>query len=224
MPPSPSKSASPAAYPAGFQYLPGVFSTTEQTALLQQIRDILSHAPLFTPRMPRTGHPFSVAMSNCGPLGWVASKTEGYRYQSTHPETHKPWPPIPDVLIKLWQDVATYDTGQPAPPPEACLINWYGAKAKMGLHVDRDEDDFSAPVVSISLGDDAWFRIGGLTRRGPTARVLLRSGDVVVLGGEARKIYHGIDRICPDSSELIGGPGRFNLTLRRVTRPDATTD
>lgn len=195
----------------GFRYLPDRLSHEEQLALLDQIRAILKIAPLFQPVMPKTGKPFSVKMSNCGELGWV-SDIKGYRYQEVHPETGRPWPPIPDMLLKLWEEVADYPL-----PPQACLINWYEPSAKMGLHQDKDEKDFDAPVVSVSLGDTAVFRIGGLNRKDTTQSLKLKSGDVVVLGGEARLAYHGIDRILPQTSTLLERPGRINLTLRRVS-------
>ena len=197
---------------SGFQHVSGYLSTTEQADLLAEIREVLGESPLYVPTMPRSGKPFSVRMSNCGALGWVSSKDGGYRYQENHPETGRPWQPIPAQLLELWHEVAAY----PA-EPEACLINWYEPGAKLGQHVDADEEDNRAPVVSISLGDDAWFRVGGLTRKDPTERILLRSGDVTVLGGEARLAYHGIDRIIPGTSDLLGQPGRYNLTMRRVT-------
>jgi alkylated DNA repair protein (DNA oxidative demethylase) len=187
-----------------------------QELVLQAVRGILAVAPLYVPKMPRTGRPMSVRMTNCGPLGWVTSKDEGYRYQATHPETGRPWPPIPAIILAVWDEVADY----PA-PPEACLVNWYEPGAKLGLHVDSDEEVFEAPVVSISLGDDAWFRVGGPKRRDPTERVRLRSGDVIVMGSDARLIHHGVDRIVPGTCDLIGEPSRFNLTLRRVTSPTA---
>ena len=154
-------------------------------------------------------------MTNCGRLGWVSSKSGGYRYQLEHPETGKSWPKLPEIMLEIWQNVTEYGA-----EPEACLINWYGPKAKLGQHIDADEQDTQAPVVSVSLGDDAWFRIGGKTRKDKSERLLLKSGDVVVLGGEARLAYHGIDRIVPGTADLIGEPGRFNLTMRRVTLPD----
>ncbi len=187
-----------------------------QELVLQAVRGILAEAPLYVPKMPRTGRPMSVRMTNCGPLGWVTSKDEGYRYQATHLETGRPWPPIPAIILAVWDEVTDY----PA-PPEACLVNWYEPGAKLGLHVDSDEEVFDAPVVSISLGDDAWFRIGGPKRRDSTERVRLRSGDVIVMGDDARLIHHGVDRIVPGTCNLIGEPGRFNLTLRRVTPPTA---
>lgn len=198
----------------GFRHLPGFYDRSAQRRLLAAVQKVIAAAPLFQPRMPRTGQPFSVLMSNCGRLGWVSDKDGGYRYQARHPETGAVWPAMPRALTKLWQDVTDFSA-----LPEACLINWYPPGAKMGLHVDRDEADFSAPVVSVSLGDDAWFRIGGAKRRDPTQRVLLGSGDVVVLGGPARLAHHGIDRILPGTSDLLGKPGRINLTLRRVTLP-----
>lgn len=184
---------------------------------MREILGVLPAAPLFTPAMPRTGKPFSVRMSNCGPLGWVSDKEGGYRYQAEHPETGKSWPPIPHMLLDLWDEVADYGA-----PPEACLINVYGPSAKMGLHRDEDEEDFSAPVVSVSLGDTARFRIGGLARKDPTRSFDLKSGDVLILGGDARLSYHGVDRIKAGTSDLLGErfpqAARINLTLRRVNR------
>ena len=178
------------------------------------VSEVLGAAPAFTPRMPQTGKPFSVLMSNCGPLGWVSDKENGYRYQATHPETGEPWPDMPELLLGLWHRYSGY----PA-PPEACLINIYNTSARMGLHRDADEKDFAAPVVSISLGDDCRFRIGGATRRDPTRSFRLHSGDIVVLGGESRLAYHGVDRIYRDTAppdlRLPAGT-RINLTLRRV--------
>jgi alkylated DNA repair protein (DNA oxidative demethylase) len=193
------------------EYLDGA----AQAALLREIRRIIAEAPLFTPAMPRSGKEMSVRMTNCGALGWVTDKERGYRYQATHPATGKPWPPMPELLLDLWQEVAGY-----AAPPEACLINYYAGAAKMGLHQDRDEEDFAAPVLSVSLGDTAIFRVGGRARKDPTRAFELRSGDVVVLGGDDRLAFHGIDRILPNTSSLLAERGRFNLTLRRVTKPE----
>ncbi len=204
--------------PDGVFHIPGFLDSAAQRELLESIREIVATAPLYTPVMPRTGRPMSVRMTNCGSLGWVTDRERGYRYQETHPVTAKPWPEIPDQLLALWDEVAGY----PA-PPEACLVNFYDEKAKMGLHQDRDETDFSAPVVSISLGDDARFRIGQPTRGGRTTSIRLASGDVVVLGGEGRLCFHGVDRIYPDTSTLLKNGGRINLTLRRVTIPVADT-
>jgi len=197
----------------GLRVCPGYFDRAGQTELVGAVRAIFEAAPLYTPRMPKSGRPFTVRMSNCGPLGWVSDET-GYRYQPTHPETGRPWPPIPDALLALWGDLSGY-----AQPPQACLINYYGPSAKMGLHQDRDEADFDAPVISVSLGDTCLFRVGGEKRTGPTGAFRLNSGDVVVLGGRARLSFHGVDRIYPGTSRLLTEGGRLNLTLRRVTRP-----
>jgi DNA oxidative demethylase len=202
---------------AGLRIYPGYFDRDAQSELLAAIRAVLAAAPLCTPRMPKSGRPFSVRMSNCGPLGWISDE-RGYRYQPMHPTTGRLWPPIPERLVVLWREVARY-----AKPPEACLINFYDGAAKMGLHQDRDEADFDAPVVSISLGDDCLFRVGGEHRRDPTTSIRLRSGDVLVLGGAARLAFHGVDRIYAGTSSLLGHGGRINLTLRRVTG-HATTD
>ena len=205
--------------PVALQIAPGVFHYPDyldrdgQHALLDELREVLRAAPLFTPRMPRTDKPFSVRMTNCGPLGWV-SDAEGYRYQARHPETGRPWPPIPQRVLAAWRELAP-----DSPQPEACLVNMYDASARMGLHQDRDEQEFSAPVVSLSLGNDAVFRIGGTTRNAPTRSFRLRSGDAMSLGGPARLAYHGVDRIVAGTSTLLAKGGRINLTLRRVTKP-----
>ena len=198
----------------GFIVLAGYYDAGRQQKLLATLRALLQEAPLFTPRMPKSDRPFTVRMSNCGSLGWVSDKN-GYRYAPAHPETGRPWPPLPDALLRLWDSVADYPH-----PPEACLINFYGPAAKMGLHQDRDEADFAAPVVSLSLGDSCLFRIGGLKRGEPTRSFRLNSGDVLVLGGQARLAFHGVDRIYPGTSTLLAEGGRINLTMRRVTRPD----
>ena len=152
-------------------------------------------------------------MSNCGPLGWLSDRS-GYRYSPIHPLTGEPWPAIPAPVLELWR--AT--TGA-AYPPEACLINYYGPTAKLGLHRDQDEAAKEAPILSISLGDTALFRLGGPERKDPTRSVKLASGDLVVLSGPSRHWYHGVDRILPGTSQLLPEGGRFNLTLRRVTPP-----
>ena len=197
----------------GFRHLPAYLDTKMQEELLGTVRNIISKAPLYRPTMPRSGRPFSVQMTNCGTLGWVSSKDGGYRYQPCHPDLNQPWPAMPALLRDIWRGVSRYPAA-----PEACLINWYEPEAKLGLHVDADEHDTAAPVISISLGDDAWFRIGGVKRKDPTERLLLKSGDIAILGGQARLAYHGIDRILPNTSPLIGKPGRFNLTMRRVAK------
>jgi alkylated DNA repair protein (DNA oxidative demethylase) len=198
----------------GVTLTPGYLDRAAQDEVLAAMRAVIAAAPLFVPRIPRSGKPMSVRMSNCGPLGWVTDAARGYRYQATHPETGAPWPPIPDIILKAWRDLGGYPH-----LPQACLINFYSADARMGQHQDKDEQDFSAPVLSLSLGDTGLFRVGGLKRADPTRSVRLASGDAVVLGGEGRLAFHGVDRILPGTSTLLPEGGRINLTLRRVTEP-----
>lgn len=197
----------------GIRHLPDYLDRAAQEMMVESIRAVVADAPLFVPAMPGTGKPMSVRMTNCGPLGWVTDKQRGYRYQSTHPVTGKPWPEIPAALLSLWADIADY-----AKPPEACLVNFYSDDAKMGLHQDKDEQDLGAPVVSISLGNSCLFRVGGNERTDKTSSMKLASGDVVVLGGEGRLCFHGVDKIYPTTSTLLKSGGRINLTLRRVNR------
>jgi DNA oxidative demethylase len=199
----------------GLRFYRDYFSREAQVTVLAALRGVLAKAPLFTARMPKSGRPMSVGMSNCGPLGWISDE-RGYRYERLHPDIGQPWPAIPDLLLQLWEEVARYPH-----TPEACLINYYGPTAKMGLHQDRDEADFAAPVVSLSLGDSCLFRVGGGKRRDPTRSFRLNSGDVLVLGGDARLAFHGVDRIYPETSTLLAEGGRINVTMRRVTRPPA---
>ncbi len=194
------------------RHFPEFLNRSAQEALLIEIRQLIAKSPLFTPTMPKTGKPFSVRMSNFGSLGWVADK-QGYRYQAMHPDTGESWPSISDSILAIWSAVSDYPH-----PPEACLVNFYQEGAKMGLHQDRDELDFDAPVVSISLGDTAVFRIGGTERGGKTKSFKLSSGDVLVMGGESRLAFHGIDRVIAGTSTLLKSGGRINLTLRKVTK------
>jgi alkylated DNA repair protein (DNA oxidative demethylase) len=198
----------------GFRLWPGLLSRTEQEALRDAVFARLKRGPWYIPRMPKTGQPMRVRMTNFGPLGWVTDKERGYRYQATHPETGERWADMPPRVLELWDEL----TGYPA-PPEACLVNLYEGDARMGLHVDADEEARDAPVLSISLGDTAIFRIGGSLRSDPTRSVRLASGDVCMLGGASRRAYHGVDRILPGTSRLLPKGGRINLTLRRVTAP-----
>lgn len=210
----------------GLIYHPGYLDAEAQSRLGAELARALAEAPPFVPRMPRTGKPFSVRMTNCGPLGWV-SDVDGYRYQPLHPELGTPWPSIPPTALLAWEALSGY-----AHPPEACLVNLYDAGARMGLHQDRDEADFEAPVLSLSLGAGALFRYGGLKRGDPTRSIRLRAGDALVIGGASRLIHHGIDRILGAEPDLLAPSkaplpsflpmsGRCNLTLRRVTRPGA---
>jgi DNA oxidative demethylase len=195
------------------KHYPGLLDRHEQEQLVETLRDCVKKAPLFQPIMPRTGRPFNVRMTNLGSLGWVSDQN-GYRYQAQHPVTGQNWPEIPSKIMEIWKHVARYEC-----PPEACLVNFYQGGAKMGLHQDKDEEDFAAPVVSISLGDTAIFRFGGKERGGKTSTLKLASGDVLVMGGESRLCFHGIDRIIQGTSTLLKEGGRVNLTLRRVSKP-----
>ncbi len=167
-------------------------------------------APFYRPVMPGSGKAFSVEETNFGSLGWYSDRG-GYRYVERHPVTGAPWPAIPPVLLDLWQAVT-----EGAAPSECCLVNLYRDGARMGLHQDRDEAALDVPVVSLSLGDEAVFRIGGTTRKGKTHSLRLRSGDVLAFGGPARLAFHGIDRVLAGTSSVVPGGGRLNLTLRRV--------
>lgn len=192
----------------GFRLWPGALSPADQAALLADVLAAVEAAPFYRPTTPG-GRPFSVEMTNLGPLGWVSDRA-GYRYQPTHPVTGAPWPPIPPMLLDLWPGLTGF-----AAPPDACLVNFYRDGARMGLHQDRDEADFSAPVLSVSLGDTAVFRVGAADG-GPTRSLRLASGDICALMGPARLARHGVDRILSGSSALIPGGGRINLTLRRA--------
>jgi alkylated DNA repair protein (DNA oxidative demethylase) len=196
---------------SGVVLWPGLLPPADQRALAAFI---LETAVFFRPTMPGSGQPFSVEMSNFGTLGWVSDREGGYSYQPLHPTTGKPWPAMPEHLLTLWRQTTSYPT-----PPEACLVNLYRGKARMGLHQDANEAAIDAPVLSVSLGDTALFRFGGTSRGGPTKSVKLASGDVLLFGGPARMMFHGIDRIQAGSSTLVPGGGRINLTLRRVTIP-----
>ncbi|MCV2879142.1 alpha-ketoglutarate-dependent dioxygenase AlkB [Sedimentimonas flavescens] len=193
----------------GFLHFPGWLTAPEQQALVAQIRAVVAAAPFFSPMTPY-GKPMSVRMTSAGRFGWVSDR-RGYRYSETHP-SGTPWPAIPPMLTTIWNAVCGTDR-----QPECCLINFYPEGARMGLHQDRDEADFTQPVVSVSLGDDGLFRIGNQTRGGSTQSLWLRSGDVLVMGGPARLTYHGIDRVAPGTSTLLPKGGRINLTMRVVT-------
>ena len=156
------------------------------------------------------GRPMSVRMTSAGRVGWVIERGR-YGYSPAHPETGRAWPAIPEAVLAVWREVSGWPDD-----PDSCLVNRYGEGARMGLHRDKDEGRFDAPVVSISLGDPARFRIGGTSRKGPTESVILNSGDVVVMGGAARLAFHGIDRVFFGQGDLLPEGGRINLTLRVV--------
>jgi DNA oxidative demethylase len=202
--------------PPGLRLYRGFLDSAAQKELAAEIAAKVARAPLYTSVMPRTGAPMSVRMTNCGTLGWFSDRERGYRYEPRHPFTGASWPPIPSRLLAAWEELAAY----PA-PPEACLVNVYDAKARMGLHQDRDEKDLAAPILSLSLGADCRFRIGGPRRGDKASSLILASGDLLVMGGAARLCFHGVDRILPTRAaplppDLLLGGARINLTLRRV--------
>lgn len=179
-----------------------------QVTVLGEIRWIIENAPLFRP-VTRWGKEMSVEMTSAGSVGWVSDR-RGYRYEKCHP-TGCAWPDIPQNLALLWKQVCQSERA-----PDCCLVNYYSQSARMGLHQDRDEADFDWPVLSISLGDDALFRVGGQNRNDKTQSIWLSSGDLVVLSGPSRLAFHGIDRVRSGSSDLLPEGGRFNLTMRVV--------
>ena len=193
----------------GFEIHKGWLDGDAQANLLAAIRDVAKAAPVFSPMTPY-GKPMSVKMTSAGAFGWVSDRS-GYRYAATHPDGQA-WPPIPDPVMQIWKDLSGVSRD-----PECCLINFYGEDARMGMHQDKDEANFDMPVVSVSLGDEGLFRIGNPSRGGKTESLWLSSGDVVVMGGDARLTYHGVDRIRFGSSSLLPKGGRINLTLRVVS-------
>jgi alkylated DNA repair protein (DNA oxidative demethylase) len=197
--------------PEGFRLHAGFLDRTAQEAMLADLRAVVAEAPLVRP-VTAWGKPMSVRMTSAGRVGWVIDRGR-YRYTPHHPATGRPWPPIPASVMAVWEAVSDWDG-----PPDCCLLNWYGEGAKMGMHRDADEGEtaFAAPVVSVSLGDPARFRMGGTERGGPTRSTILNSGDVLVMGGPARLAYHGIDRVWHGAGTLLPEGGRINLTLRVV--------
>lgn len=193
----------------GFVIEPDYLNRSAQESLVSDLRDVVRAAPLYHPTTP-SGKAMSVRMTAAGQFGWVSDR-RGYRYDSRHPNGTA-WPDIPSAIMDLWHALADCPRD-----PECCLINWYGAEARMGMHQDKDETDFDCPVLSISLGDDALFRMGNVSRGGKTESIWLRSGDIVVMGGQARLYHHGVDRIRFGSSTLLPQGGRINITLRVVT-------
>ena len=196
----------------GVALYPGYLDHAAQLALVEDLRAVAAAAPLFHPET-RGGQKMSVRMTSAGVCGWVSDR-RGYRYEERHP-MGMAWPPIPAAVLAVWRQLVG-----PGRDPDCCLVNYYGEGARMGLHQDRDEADFSWPVLSISLGDEGLFRVGNVARGGPTESVWLRSGDVLVMGGAARLVHHGVDRIRFRSSTLLPQGGRINLTCR-VVRAEA---
>lgn len=194
---------------SGFDIHKSYITPDAQIDLRDALRNVVRQAPLMAPVMP-SGKPMSVKMTAAGTYGWITD-VNGYRYSRTHPRG-TPWPAIPEPVLDIWRDLAAVSR-----MPECCLINYYGEGARLGMHQDKDEHSFEFPVVSVSLGDDGLFRMGGRARGGKTQSVWVQSGDVIVMGGDARLAYHGVDRIRFGSSSLLPKGGRINLTLRVVS-------
>ena len=187
------------------------FACSEEQAFLAGVAQIAALAPFRHLTTPG-GHRMSVAMTNCGALGWVSDR-RGYRYDAIDPESGKRWPPMPDLFVRLAAEAAAL-AGFGRFAPQACLINRYQPGAKLSLH--QDEGDFAAPIVSVSFGVEAVFLLGGLKRTDKAERVLLEHGDVVVLGGDARMRYHGVMPLKNGHHRLLGNQ-RINLTFRKAS-------
>lgn len=203
--------AAPLVLPEGARLHAGLLDPQAQAALVSEIRAVVRAAPLRRQKTPG-GREMSVRTTACGDVGWHSGR-DGYGYVRRQPDG-SPWPPMPSRLADLWRELCPG-----AAPPDSCLVNYYDAAARLGLHQDRDEADLSQPVLSVSLGDAALFRLGGTVRGGPTRGFWLQSGDVLVLAGPARMAFHGIDRIRFGSSRLLPKGGRINLTLRVALTP-----
>ncbi|MBV9331820.1 MAG: alpha-ketoglutarate-dependent dioxygenase AlkB [Alphaproteobacteria bacterium] len=204
--------------PPGVKLWRGLVTNVEQHELAREVFRLAAAAPFYKPRMPRTDRPFSVEQTNFGTLGWYSDRS-GYRYVSEYPRSARGWPAIPPRLLRLWETLLPG-----AALPESCLVNLYRGSSRMGLHQDRDETALEIPVLSLSLGDDAIFRIGSTDRRASTHRIKLGSGDAIVFGGPSRLAFHGIERVIGGTSDVVPGGGRLNLTLRRVRREKKTPD
>jgi len=188
------------------------FARPSESELIAALRDTVDQAP-FRHMVTPGGHSMSVAMSNCGHLGWVTDRS-GYRYDANDPETGRPWPAMPVVFHRL-AVAAAEQAGFPGFSPDACLINRYQPGARMSLHQDKDEKDFGAPIVSVSLGLPAVFLFGGLKRTDKPRRFRLEHDDVVVWGGPTRLVFHGVAPLA-DGEHLLMGRQRINLTFRKA--------
>lgn len=188
------------------------FAAHEAPALVAAVGDVAAVAP-FRHLVTPGGRTMSVAMTNCGRVGWVSDR-KGYRYDALDPDSGRAWPAMPDVF-RLLAARAAAEAGFPGYDPDACLINRYEPASRLGLHQDRDENDRWAPIVSVSLGVPATFLWGGRDRSDPIRRLRLENGDVVVWGGPARFIYHGVAPLKAGEHPLTGSM-RLNLTFRKV--------
>lgn len=185
-----------------------------QQEILAAARRVVRQAPLFRPTMPVSGQPFGYSMTNCGDLGWIADKN-GYRYQDNHPDTGKSFPAMPKAIQELALALAE-GTGNGDFYPESCLLNFYSKGQKLGLHQDNTEQNLSAPIISVSLGDTGIFILGGKHRTDETKHYIIQSGDCIVMSGESRNYFHAFKGVVPNTSSLLRNGGRLNLTIRQV--------
>ena len=199
--------------PEGVIFRPHALTAKEQVEVLAGVRTVVGAAPLAR-LQTKTGGLTSAAMTNCGPAGWW-SDTKGYRYVNMNPATGSPWPCFPQSFLAAVSKIAH---GSPWPDfaPDACLINFYEPGAKMGLHQDKDEKDFTQPIITVCLGDDADFLVGGFARSDKTKVLVVRSGDALIMGGASRMLFHGVRKIYPGTSPLTDVGGRFSLTFRKA--------
>jgi alkylated DNA repair protein (DNA oxidative demethylase) len=188
------------------------FARSFESELIADLRAIVAQAP-FRHMVTPGGHQMSVAMTNCGNVGWVTDRS-GYRYDADDPEAGKPWPAMPALFCKLAGQAAAQG-GFDGFSPDACLINRYAPGARMSLHQDKDERDFGAPIVSVSLGLPATFLFGGLQRSDKPQRFRLQHGDIAVWGGPARLFFHGVAPLA-DGEHVLLGRQRINLTFRKA--------
>ncbi len=188
------------------------FARSHETVLIADLRSIVAQAP-FRHMVTPGGHQMSVAMTNCGRAGWVTDRA-GYRYDEIDPQSRLPWPAMPASFRKLAFDAASR-AGFGEFAPDVCLINRYQPGARMSLHQDKDESDFDAPIVSVSLGLPAIFLFGGMQRADKPRRFRLAHGDIVVWGGPVRLAYHGVAPLA-DGEHVLIGRQRINLTFRKA--------
>lgn len=198
----------------GFYLFKSYLTPHLQIEIVEATRKIVRESPLFVPTMPFRGTPFGYCMTNCGDLGWVSDRT-GYRYQPEHPTTQKRFPTIPARIRELAVTLAV-EVGWTDFNPETCLINFYKKGETLGLHQDQSEQNLTAPIISISLGDTGIFLLGGERRTDATKKYILQSGDCLVMSSKSRNYFHGFSGIIPNTSNLLRYGGRINLTIRQV--------
>jgi DNA oxidative demethylase len=203
--------------PEGITILESFVNHDEQSRLLELCRQVAREAPFVQPTMPRSGTPFKLRVTSCGTVGWFSDR-DGFRYLDKHPETHRPWAAMPEEFLQLAQQAAAC-AGEKDYLPDTCLINFYPAQTgRLGLHVDDTEEDRRTAIVTLSLGDSCIFAIGGATASAKPQSVQLASGDIVVMHGAGRNLYHGVEGLIAGTSSLLKNGGRISLTFRRARK------